>query len=216
MFTELTRDDIFHLETKSLWLRWPRASDAKHITRFVSFADAAEMTAVIPHPSPSSEAGRFIFSARAQNASGKALVLVLTPKGRVTQAIGLVSVTFSRNGEPELDYILSPSVWGRGFASEAVKAVLSTLFTLTGVKRVLASTRPANIASRRVLEKCGFTYAGTAVAFLEAQGGSQICDRFILERGTWARQSGGRLMAPMVQQQPDLFGSPSGAARGGH
>lgn len=216
MFPDLTRDDIFHLETKSLWLRWPRAKDAKHITRFASLAQTAEMTAAIPHPYPSGEAERFIFKTRVENASGKGLVLVITQKGRVTQPIGLISVTLSSKGEPELGYFLSPSVWGHGFATEAVRVVLSTLFTLTPIETVFASVRPANIASRRVLEKCGFTYAGTGLEFFEARGGSHLCDRFIFGRTAWARQSGGRLIAPMVQQQPDLFGSTSGAARGGH
>lgn len=216
MFPDLTRDDIFHLETKCLWLRWPRASDAKDITRFTSLAEAAEMTAAIPHPTLAGEAEPFILRTRAENASGMGLVLAMTPKGRVAQPIGLVSVMLSAKGELELGYILSPSVWGRGFASEAVRAVLSTLFTLTGVEMVFARTRPANIASRRVLEKCGFTYAGTGFVFLEARGGSHPCERFILDRMTWAKQCGGRPMAPMVQQQPDLFGSTSDAAKGGH
>ena len=29
MFPEITRDDIFRLETERLWLRWPRAADAR-------------------------------------------------------------------------------------------------------------------------------------------------------------------------------------------
>ena len=28
MFPDLTRDDVFRLETRRLWLRWPRAADA--------------------------------------------------------------------------------------------------------------------------------------------------------------------------------------------
>ncbi|MGH6856132.1 MAG: GNAT family N-acetyltransferase, partial [Methylocella sp.] len=52
MFPDLTADDIFRIETKRLWLRWPRASDAPAITSFVSLAQTARMTASIPHPYP--------------------------------------------------------------------------------------------------------------------------------------------------------------------
>ena len=45
MFPDLTADDIFRIETKRLWLRWPRASDAPTITSFVSLAQVARMTA---------------------------------------------------------------------------------------------------------------------------------------------------------------------------
>ena len=50
MFPDLTTDDIFRIETKRLWLRWPRASDVASITSFASLAHVARMTALIPHP----------------------------------------------------------------------------------------------------------------------------------------------------------------------
>ena len=61
MFPDLTRDDIFRLETERLWLRWPRASDAAAITAFASLPEVAQMTDAIPHPYPAGEADRFIF-----------------------------------------------------------------------------------------------------------------------------------------------------------
>lgn len=33
MFPELTRDDVFRLETRRLWLRWTRMADASAILR---------------------------------------------------------------------------------------------------------------------------------------------------------------------------------------
>ena len=33
MFPDLTRDDVFRLETRRLWLRWPRLADAQAIVR---------------------------------------------------------------------------------------------------------------------------------------------------------------------------------------
>src|SRR5439155_11525397 len=80
MFPDLTADDIFRIETKRLWLRWPRASDAPAITSFVSLAQVARMTASIPHPYPPGEAERFIMKARTGNAGGTALVLAITQK----------------------------------------------------------------------------------------------------------------------------------------
>ena len=37
MFPELTRDDVFRLETRRLWLRWPRMADANAILRLACF-----------------------------------------------------------------------------------------------------------------------------------------------------------------------------------
>ncbi len=52
MFPEITRDDVFRLETRRLWLRWPRAKDAAQHAAIVAHRDVAEMTSRIPHPLP--------------------------------------------------------------------------------------------------------------------------------------------------------------------
>jgi RimJ/RimL family protein N-acetyltransferase len=207
MFPDLTADDIFRIETKRLWLRWPRASDAPAITSFASSAQVARMTASIPHPYPPGEAERFIMKARTGNASGTALVLAITQKGGARQLIGLLSATLASGRDVEFGYVLKPPVWGKGFASEAVKALADTVFSLARVNRILANSRANNIASRRVLEKTGFTFVDTGLDFLPARGGLHPCDRFQLDRKTWAasRRTGGKrwLMPPMAQQAHD-------------
>jgi ribosomal-protein-alanine N-acetyltransferase len=51
-------------------------------------------------------------------------------------------------------------VQSRGFATEAVKALATHLLSFR--KGVSAHTEPENVASQRVLEKCGFVQVGTA------------------------------------------------------
>src|ERR1700724_1219235 len=103
MFPDLTADDVFRIETKRLWLRWPRASDAR-------------MTASIPHPYPPGEAERFIMKARTGNATGTALVLAIIQKGGVRQSIGLLGATLAAGRDIEFGYVLAPPVWGKGVA----------------------------------------------------------------------------------------------------
>ncbi|MGH6794478.1 MAG: GNAT family N-acetyltransferase [Methylocella sp.] len=207
MFPDLTADDIFRIETKRLWLRWPRASDAPAITSFVSLAQVARMTASIPHPYPPGEAERFIMLARTGNASGTALVLAITQKGGARQTIGLLSATPAAAGDIEFGYVLAPPVWGKGFASEAVKGLADTVFALTRANRILASSRGNNIASRRVLEKAGFAFVDTGLDFLPARGGLHPCDRYQLDRKAWAasRRTAGesRPLGSMAQQARD-------------
>jgi RimJ/RimL family protein N-acetyltransferase len=209
MFPDLTADDIFRIETKRLWLRWPRASDAPAITSFVSLPQVARMTASIPHPYPQGEAERFIMKARTGNASGTALVLAITQKGGTRPTIGLLSATLATVRDVEFGYVLAPSVWGKGFASEAVKALADTVFSLTRANRILANSRANNIASRGVLEKTGFAFVDSGLDFLPARGGLHPCDRFQLDRKTWAasRSAGGesRPLPPMAQQAHDVI-----------
>lgn len=185
MFPDLTCDDIFQIETKRLWLRWPRVSDVPSITGVASLSETARMTATIPHPYPPGTAEQFVFKARSDNAAGKALILVITLKTPLRNVIGLVSTVMTKTNEFELGYILAPSISGRGFATEAVSAFIDTIFNLTKGRVILANTRTINPASRRVLEKCGFTYIDSGLDFLPARGGLHPCDRFVLERKAW-------------------------------
>ncbi len=205
MFPDLTCDDVFRLETKRLWLRWPRASDASSIKAFASLAETAHMTAAVPHPYPAGEAERFIFAARADNANGAGLILVISEKGDGRPVIGLLSATVSASGELDLGFMLSPSMWGKGFATEAVLAHVEALFALTKAERILANVRAINPASRRVLEKCGFSYLDSGLDLLPARGGLHPCDRFELTRKCWAASRLLPRLPAMAHQAPDAM-----------
>ncbi|HEX6346957.1 GNAT family N-acetyltransferase [Umezawaea sp.] len=58
-------------------------------------------------------------------------------------------------GQVELGYRLVRSAWGRGYATEASKALVDKGFAELGVQRVYAETMVVNTGSRRVMEKCG-------------------------------------------------------------
>jgi RimJ/RimL family protein N-acetyltransferase len=200
MFPDLTRDDIFRLETERLWLRWPRASDAAAITAFASLPEVAQMTDAIPHPYPPGEADRFIFNARAENAGGKALHFALTRKTGPRAVFGLISAVVESPQEVELGYAIAPAMWDQGFATEAAQIVIDTIFTLTPATRIIANARVNNVGSRAVLEKNGFSYVDTGLDPLPARGGLHPCDRFELARATW-RLIGARALPAMVHQR---------------
>jgi GNAT superfamily N-acetyltransferase len=61
-----------------------------------------------------------------------------------------------RSGEVEIGYGIVPSHQGRGYATEAVRAMTSWAKTDATVTTVVAGTDPDNPASQRVLEKVGF------------------------------------------------------------
>jgi RimJ/RimL family protein N-acetyltransferase len=211
MFPDLTSDDIFRIETPRLWLRWPRASDADSITRFASLAQVAQMTAMIPHPYPPGAAEGFVMKARSGNAGGSALVLAITQKNGARHAIGIIDASVAAPGDIEFGYILAPPFWGKGLATEAAKAFVDTIFSLTRANLIRANARTHNIASRRVLEKTGFAFVDSGLDSLPARGGLHPCDRFQLDRKTWAaaKRAGDdrRSMPPMAQQTEDASGA---------
>ncbi len=61
-----------------------------------------------------------------------------------------------------IGYTVAPHHQGQGYATEAVGAVVDWLFERKQVHRIGATIDPRNMASARVLERCGFEYVGTA------------------------------------------------------
>jgi RimJ/RimL family protein N-acetyltransferase len=75
--------------------------------------------------------------------------------------IGDVGVGLNDNGrQAEIGFTLAPAYQGRGFAGEAVRAVLDHLFRVRGLHKVSAECDARNDASARLLERVGFTREG--------------------------------------------------------
>lgn len=93
----------------------------------------------------------------------------------------------------ELGYELAPEWWGHGIMPEAICAVLTFGFTTMGLHSVEAQIHPANIGSRRVLEKLGFVQEG----YFHENYYDPVEDRFTdtavfsLLQATWLSQEGG-------------------------
>jgi [ribosomal protein S5]-alanine N-acetyltransferase len=67
-------------------------------------------------------------------------------------------VGFTKTGDTTADcgWFIRRSFWGNGFASEAVRCLISIAFGEVGLNRLAASAFIENRASIRVAEKCGF------------------------------------------------------------
>jgi ribosomal-protein-alanine N-acetyltransferase len=72
-------------------------------------------------------------------------------------------------GTAHVGYTVVQPSWGRGYATEAVQALLAHLRTRPGVRRVLAETLTGHTASRRVMEKAGMTPAGERVTQMDGR-----------------------------------------------
>ena len=185
MFPDLTRDDVFRLETRRLWLRWPRQADAAAIVALAGEKVVADMTGILPHPYPPGEAERFIFASRQANADGRRLTMAITPRSKPRDLIGIVNIRCDVATAPCLGYWLGTPHWSRGFATEAARSLVDAFFAYTAGKELTASVRVINPASRRVLEKCGFGATGSGLESFPARGGLLPVDHFRLDRRKW-------------------------------
>ena len=75
------------------------------------------------------------------------------------ELIGRVGVQYHRvwPDDPEVGWALDPAFWGRGLATEAGAACVSWGFGELGYERLVSITTEANVASRNVMRKLGFT-----------------------------------------------------------
>lgn len=77
------------------------------------------------------------------------------------QVLGDLYVGITWGGRSaEIGYTFHPDHWGRGYATEAVQAIVEWLFIEFGVGRIAASLHPDNPTSARVLEACGLVFEG--------------------------------------------------------
>ena len=71
---------------------------------------------------------------------------------------GLRHVTLDETPEIEVAYALARTSWGKGLATEIAAASLDVGVRQLGLTSIVAFALPENGASRRVMEKVGFTY----------------------------------------------------------
>ena len=70
----------------------------------------------------------------------------------------------AKDGAVEIGYGLREGFCGRGYMTEAVRALTEWALSREGVERVEAETEPDNAASQRVLARAGFVPTGTSGA----------------------------------------------------
>jgi len=167
------------LETERLVLRAPRLADGKAIARLVNDRRIAENTARIPHPYGVADAEQFLAAVNRQE--GEATFAIVL-KGELIGVCGIEP----REAAAELGYWLGVPYWNRGYATEAVRAVIDHAFGDLEHDALQAGARVSNPASRRVLEKCGFQWTGVGLYRIRAIKSSAPLDRFRLDRGLWA------------------------------
>jgi RimJ/RimL family protein N-acetyltransferase len=90
--------------------------------------------------------------------------------GEVAGTIG----SWGDPGEREVTYWIGRSYWGKGIATAALDAFL----TVDQSRPLHARVAYDNLASRRVLEKCGFRVVGTDRGFAQAR--SAEIEEFVL------------------------------------
>jgi RimJ/RimL family protein N-acetyltransferase len=127
-----------------------------------------------PHPYTLQDAEAWIRTASAAEPETHFAIAV---GGEAAGGIGLELQTDVHRRSAEIGYWLGAAVWGRGIATEAVRAVTGYGFARLGLCRIFAVVFEGNPASRRVLEKAGYLLEGRLRRAVLKEG--RILDGFL-------------------------------------
>jgi len=147
-----------HIETARLVLRKPVAEDTERI--YETYANDAEVTRYLtwrPHRTVADGEEPSAHRLAAWE-SGKYFSWVITLRDG-GELMGMISVR-PVEWRVDLGYVLGREWWGRGYMTEAVRAVVDYALSEPEVFRVWAVCDVDNIASARVLEKAGLRREG--------------------------------------------------------
>jgi RimJ/RimL family protein N-acetyltransferase len=146
------------LYTPRLLLRPWRPDD---VAAFVAMSfDPAVMEFLRPYPDRAAAEAWTDWAREHWRAHGFGLWVVEIPgEAAFIGVVGLAVVAYQAHFTPavEIAWRLARSFWGKGYATEAARAALDFGFGGVKLEEIVAMTLPANVRSRRVMERLGMT-----------------------------------------------------------
>jgi len=158
-------------------LRPYRAGDAGALYSIADdFRVARWMARRFPHPYTRADAQEWIGIATAAPLS-----LAIEVDGSLAGGIGVERFGGERSGTGLFGYWLGCDYWGRGIATDAARTVSDYALRDGGLRRLEATVFAPNVASARVLEKCGFALEATLRKYYLDRNDA-VCDGLLYGR----------------------------------
>ncbi|MGE0650761.1 MAG: GNAT family N-acetyltransferase [Alphaproteobacteria bacterium] len=160
------------LATARLILRPLMLEDWREVHELAGDDEVARWTASLPHPMTEQDARRWVES-RTHVITPTGIGHVFAVTRRDDGCLVGVAGFYVRSGtsSADLGYWFGRAYWNRGYAAEALVAMLRFAFEGLHVAEAKATAFPDNIASMRVLEKAGFRVTGRTNRDIPLRGG---------------------------------------------
>jgi RimJ/RimL family protein N-acetyltransferase len=148
------------LSSARLVLRPFSTADAPVVCKLVQEREIASTTLNIPHPYEDGMAEAWIATQEPAWLRGEIATFAVTePSEGIVGAIGLtIELPHQR---AEAGYWIGLPFWGRGYATEALSAIIAFGFSQLNLNRIHASHMTRNPASGRVMIKAGMRFEGS-------------------------------------------------------
>jgi ribosomal-protein-alanine N-acetyltransferase len=174
MFARRNRTDS-ELQTERLLMRPPQTRDYEHWAKLRresrEFLSPWEPEWSRDHLSSRAFRNRVVWAERAiRQGEAYPLFLFRQKDGQIVGGVTLSNVRRQPAQAATLGYWVGEAYAMQGYMTEALTALREHAFAALDLSRLEAGCLPDNVASRRLLERCGFKYEGVAQAYLQIDG----------------------------------------------
>lgn len=179
--TDRQQSAYTQLRTNRLNLRAPRSADIPELVKLANNRRIAEQTRRMPYPYGEDDARGWIELATG-SPDDRAFIVTRRSDGSILGAAGCAAMD---DADKEVGYWIGEPHWGKGYATEALRAVIDHVFEGQDLERLYGRCRVVNSASRKVLVKCGFQLVGSGMCDSRVLKGLVPVEEFVLERSVW-------------------------------
>ena len=176
----MTFFDMKDIETERLILRKIAKEDASDMYEYSKDPKTSEFLTWSPHESVS-YTKKYIRFLLKKYKTGEYFDWAIEEKesGKFIGTCGF-PLFDPENSKAEIGYVLNPSFWGRGYATEAVTAIVDYAFSSLKLHRLEARCMKNNSSSENVLKKCAFSLEGVFKDELIIKGEYKTISHFAL------------------------------------
>lgn len=183
------------IETERLLLRPLRERDAPRLVKLANRVEIAHMLATMPHPYSLSDAEDFLDTVRKlpANAANFAVTLKDAPDELIGgTGYGPTNRADKPTHEIDFGYWLGLDYWGKGYATEAAKAVIRHAFEVNTIEQIDTEHLTVNPASGRVLAKAGFVDKGELTCYSQGSGETRPSRKMVLTKARYLQHKAER------------------------
>lgn len=177
-------DSITSLRTPDLILRTPQRKDWAKLAVLANDPKIIKNLPEMSFPFAEDKTAQASHLGGDQNNLPKDQYFAILNEQKTT--MGAISCQHEAGGDStDLSLWLAQAYWGRGYGTQACQALVDLMFLQHDIATIHATARVSSMASKRLLEKCGFQYCGTGMIRSAYYRGMIPIDRFKLERRIW-------------------------------
>lgn len=159
------------IETENLILRPVRESDARDMYEYASDYDNTFFLTFPLHKSvkESQMVIRDIFLTYPEKGLPQAYAIIHKQDKRMIGMCDFHRIAYEDIGE--IGYVINKKYWNNGYTTEACKKMIEIGFEYIGLRRIEIAHSVDNLASERVIEKCGFVFEGIKKDYVKDRSG---------------------------------------------